>query len=429
MIQIAILGCGTVASGVCRLLARNRADISKRIQQEIQVRYILARTPQKARALGFSDEQICRSAEPILNDPAVQIVVELMGGTDTAFELIKAAMQRGKHIVTANKDLIAERGRELFEIAEQNGVDLYFEASVGGGIPIIHPLKVSLAANRFTEIIGILNGTTNFILTKMAAEGLSFGRALALAQELGYAEANPDSDLLGTDAARKIAILASIAFNSRVTLADVYCEGINEVDDTDIALARRMGYVVKLLAVARLVEGRVLMFVRPAFVPAGHPLASVNDSFNALFVRGDAVGDIMLYGRGAGAEPTASAVIGDIMEVCRGIRAGGLARLGCECYASREIAEIDELIASFFVRLRVSDQPNVLAGVARAFGEQGVSLSSLMQTPDADGTAELNLITHPAPERAIRAALDALMQRDYVSRIHLFICLDGTGEG
>ena len=428
MIDIAILGCGTVASGVCRLLKQNHEDIAKRIGQDIRIRYILARTPQKAQALGFSDDQICSDVGPIVADPQIKIVVELMGGTTTAFDSICACLRAGKHIVTANKDLIAERGRELFELAAQHGADLCFEASVGGGIPIIQPLKQSLSANRFSEIIGILNGTTNFILTKMAAEGLSYDRALALAQELGFAEANPESDVMGTDAARKIAILASIAFNSRVALSDVYKEGITEIDDSDIALARRMGYVIKLLAVAREVEGKVLMFVRPAFVAAAHPLASVNDSFNALFVHGDAVGDIMLYGRGAGSMPTASAVVGDVMEVCRNLIHGGCGRMGCECYAQREVVGIDELESSFFVRLRVSDRPNVLAGVARAFGEQGVSLSSLVQSPVRDGTAELILITHPARERALRNALAELMQKDYVSRIHTFMCLEVADE-
>ncbi len=428
MIEIAILGCGTVAAGACRLLEHNAADIAKRIGDNIHIKRILARTPQKALALGFTAEQITGSMADIAADEEIKLVVELMGGTTTAFDYIKMAIEHGKHIVTANKDLIAERGRELFDLAEKHDVDLCFEASVGGGIPVIQTLKQSLAANRFSEVIGILNGTTNFILTKMSAEGLSYARALSIAQERGFAEANPDADVLGTDAARKIAILASIAFNSRVALSDVYTEGITDIDDSDIALAKQMGYAIKLLAVARDIDGKVLLFVRPAFVPATHPLASVNDSFNALFVRGDAVGDVMLYGRGAGSMPTASAVVGDVMEVSRHILHGGSGRLGCACYDTRAVVGIEALISSFFVRLHVSDRPNVLAGVARAFGEQGVSLSSLVQNPYKDGTAELILITHPAQERAIRDALAGLMQKDYVNRIHTFMCLDADRE-
>ncbi|MEG1651077.1 MAG: homoserine dehydrogenase [Oscillospiraceae bacterium] len=428
MIKIAILGCGTVASGVCELLGKNEAVISNRIDEQISIKKLLARSPQKALDLGFVPEQLCSSIDDIVNDDEIEIVVELIGGTTTAFDYIKTAITHGKHVVTANKDLIAQRGCELFALADKHGVDLYFEASVGGGIPIIQPLKQSLSGNRFSQIVGILNGTTNFILTKMSSEGLSYSEALKTAQDLGFAEANPASDVMGTDAARKITILAGIAFDTQVTLDDVYCEGITDIDDSDIALAHKMGYVIKLLAVAREVEGKLLMFVRPAFVPVTHPLASVNDSFNAVFLHGDAVGDIMLYGRGAGSLPTASAVVGDIMDICRNIRHGVHGRYRSTSGTDMQIAAIDELYSSFFVRLKVSDKPKVLAGVATAFGENGVSLLSLIQNPNKDKSAELIIITHPAKEKAIRDSLSLLMQKDYVNRIHTFMCLGLNDE-
>lgn len=427
MIKVAVLGCGTVGSGVCRLLKQNRLDIAKRAGEEIEVKWVLDRVKEPAMQLGFAPEQITSDLDVILNDPEVKIVVELIGGTTIAFDFIMRAIDADKNIVTANKDLIAVKGQEIFDNAKAHGVDVCFEASVGGAIPVIGAMQQILCANKFIEIMGILNGTTNYILTKMASEGLSYAEALAEAQRLGYAEANPASDVEGTDAARKVAILGCLAFNSRCTLADVYCEGITDIDAQDIALAKSMGYAIKLLGVAREQEGKIMLFVRPAFVPHSHPLASVNDSFNAVFLRCDAADDIMLYGRGAGSLPTASSVVGNIMEIAEDIRLGVTGRHGCGCYTKKELLPVDALESSFFVRLHVSDKPNVLAGVASAFGEAGVSIASLIQSPNESESASLTIITHPAKESALHEALEVLRNKEYVSRIHTFLCL-GTGD-
>lgn len=301
MINVGLLGCGTVGSGVVEVLQKNIDIIAQRTGDKIAIKKVLEKDRDKCRALGIAEDMRATDFNDIINDPDINIVVELIGGIEPAFTFIIEAMRAGKHVVTANKDLIAVKGKELFETAEENRIDFYFEASVAGGIPIVYPLKQSLAGNRIQEVIGILNGTTNYILTKMSLEGLEFSQVLAEAQQLGYAESDPTADVEGLDAARKIAILSSIAFNSRTTLDDVYVEGITSITPADIKYARELGYVIKLLAIAKEdEEGRIQARVHPAFLPLNHPLAAVNDVFNAVFVRGDAVGEIMHYGRGQG---------------------------------------------------------------------------------------------------------------------------------
>ncbi|NLC79080.1 MAG: homoserine dehydrogenase, partial [Ruminococcaceae bacterium] len=315
---------------------------------------------------------------------------------------------------------------ELNKLAEENSVDFYYEASIGGGIPIILPLKETLAGNKFREIIGVLNGTTNYILTKMAFEGATYGDALSDAQALGYAEANPASDVEGLDTARKITILSTIAFNSQVKLNEVYCEGITEIDTTDIAVAKELGYVIKLVAVAKETDGEIEAYVRPAFVPKSHPISSVNDVFNAVFLRADAVDDVMLFGRGAGSLPTASSVVGDIMEICRNIKYSSFGRHNGICYENKKVKDIFSTTNKFYVRMLVTDRANVLAGIASEFGEHSISLASLKQNTLSGEHAELVIITHSAKEADLRAALDSLMQKDYIHKINTMICLDGS---
>lgn len=422
--DIAVLGCGTVACGLARLLKENSAVAAGACGEKINIKRILARTPSKAYALGFTDLEITQNMSDILGDDDIKVVVELMGGTGAAFDYIKAALGAHKHVVTANKDLIELRWRELHELAAANGVELVFEASVAGAIPIIGPLRETLSANRFSRIFGILNGTTNYILTRMAAEGCSYETALADAQRLGYAESDPSADVEGVDAARKIAILARIAFGAEVPLEKVYREGITELDDTDAALASRLGYAIKLVAGASANEGGVSVFVRPAFVPLAHPLASVDGVFNAVFLSSDFAGDLMFYGRGAGSKPTASSVAGDIIDIARNINSAShcprvrLAERGrCEALPS------DELVSGFCVRMRVDDRPLVLAGVASAFGERGVSLRSIVQDP-CEGGANLVLITHPCREGELQSALGELKCRDYVRSLKTIMCLE-----
>lgn len=427
MINIGLLGYGTVGSGVAELLARNSEIIAQRTGDKVVLKKVLERNSDTIKKAGITPGMVANDINDIINDPEIDIVVELIGGIEPAFSFIIGAMQNGKHVVSANKDLIATKGEEIFNTAAENNVDFYFEASVAGGIPIIYPLKQSLTGNRILEVIGILNGTTNYILTKMSQEGRPFAEVLVEAQQLGYAEADPTADVEGLDAARKIAILSSIAFNSRVTLDNVYVEGITAISPADIKYARELGYVIKLLAIAKEDEqGRIATRVHPAFLPKTHPLAAVNDVFNAVFVRGDAVGEIMHYGRGAGKMPTASSVVGDIIEVGRNMLANTNARIGCTCYTAKTMLSINELMAKFYIRMTVTDQPGVLAGIAGVFGNNNVSIATVLQKASQDRMAELIMITHEVKEQNLRDALAVLKGMSIVSEIDNVIRLEGT---
>jgi homoserine dehydrogenase len=429
MIKVALLGCGTVGSGVVELLNANAEVIARRTGETIELTKVLDKDLDKCRALGIDDSKLTANFEEIINDEEIDIVVELIGGIEPALTMIVQAMEHGKHIVTANKDLIAEKGKILFEAAEANNVYFNFEASVAGGIPIINPLKQSLAGNNIKEVIGILNGTTNYILTKMSQEGRPFEEVLTEAQTLGYAEADPAADIEGLDAARKIAILSSIAFNSRVTFADVYVEGISKITPSDIKYAQELGYVIKLLAIAKQNDnGTIQARVHPAFLPVDHPLAAVNDVFNAVFVSGDAVGEIMHYGRGAGKLPTASAVLGDIIDIGRNIVYQNSGRIGCTCYEDKEIADISQLRAKFYIRMTVRDMPGVLAAIAGVFGNYNVSLATVFQTTHGTAMAELILITHEVIEKDIKDSLAVLKTMPIVGNIDNVIRLEGIGS-
>ncbi len=425
MIRVGLLGCGTVGGGVVKLLAKNHASITAKTGNEIVITRVLEKDKQKCQQLGLAPEIITDRGEDIINDDSIDIVIELIGGIEPALSFILEAMNKGKHVVTANKDLIAVKGKELFEAAELNQVDFYFEASVGGGIPIVYPLKQSLAGNQIEEVIGILNGTTNYILTKMSQEGRDFHEVLQEAQELGYAEADPTADVGGLDAARKIAILSSIAFNSRVTLDGVYVEGITAITPRDILYARELGFVVKLLAIAKEVDGKIQARVHPALIPMQHPLANVNDVFNAVFVRGDAVGEIMHYGRGAGEMPTASAVVGDVIEIARNMAFHTSGRIGCTCYYNKEILPIDELRTQYYIRMTVKDRPGVLAGIASVFGNNDVSIATVIQKANTEDMAELILITHSVHEIHLQDALTILQGMNIVGSIDNVIRLEG----
>ncbi|MDD3365430.1 MAG: homoserine dehydrogenase [Syntrophomonas sp.] len=425
MINIGLLGCGTVGGGVVKLLAKNQEIIAKKTGAEIMIKKVLERDEQKCLQIGLDPSLITQQFEDIINDESIEIIVELIGGIEPAFSFVIAAMNKGKHVVTANKDMIAIKGKELFETAKANNVDFYFEASVAGGIPIVYPLKQSLAGNHIEEVIGILNGTTNYILTKMSQEGRDYQEVLREAQELGYAESDPTADVGGLDAARKIAILSSIAFNSRVTLDDVYVEGITAISPQDIQYASELGYVVKLLAIAKEVEGKIQARVHPAFIPLNHPLAFVNDVFNAVFVRGDAVGEIMHYGRGAGEMPTASAVLGDVIEVARNMAYHTSARIGCTCYEEKSILPISELSAQYYIRMSVRDRPGVLAGIAGVFGNNDVSIATVLQKNNREDMAELILITHTVKEKDLQDSLTVLKGMNIVGEINSVIRLEG----
>jgi homoserine dehydrogenase len=338
----------------------------------------------------------------------VDVVVEVMGGIEPARTYILQALAAGKDVVTANKDLIALHGRELLGAASQAGRDLLFEASVAGGVPIVASLKQALAGNRISRLVGIVNGTTNYILTAMASGGREYTEALRAAQELGYAEADPSADVEGLDAARKLAILASIAFGSRVTVGDVYVEGITRIARTDLDYARQFNSTIKLLAIAKEDEGRIEARVHPALVPGSHPLSAVSGVFNAIYVVGDAVGETMFYGRGAGSLPTGSSVVADLIQVARNGNAASNGRLNCTCYRELAIKPASEFRCAYYVRLQVRDEVRVLASLAGIFAEAGVSFASIIQKPKPGGEAEIVLVTHPCREGEMRQATDAL---------------------
>ena len=422
VVRIGMLGCGTVGASFIALLRRQSSVIESRTGLQIEVAAVAVRDLAKPRPLELEGVVLTADSMSIVTDPAIDIVVEVMGGIDASRDLVLAALQSGKPVVTANKALLAACGGELFAAAEAAGVDLLFEAAVAGGVPIIRPLRESLLAEPITRVLGIVNGTTNYILTKMTEEGADYCVALAEAQSLGYAEADPTADVEGHDAAAKVAIIASIAFGAPVVDSDVECEGISALTAEDIAFARRHGYVVKLLGVAELVHGnegdRLSARVHPCLVPDSHPLASVRDSFNAVFVVGAAVGDLMFYGRGAGGDPTASAVLGDLVDAAINLQRGAHASIGA--LTPMKFLSSDELSSSFYLSLEVADRPGVLATISSVFGEHGVSIASMEQGILNDGagdSARLDLIVHPALERDVYATIASLRALEPVRHV------------
>ena len=415
-IKVALLGVGTVGTGVYKLIQR-RADVMVRtIGAEMEVSKILVHNLNKQRE-GIDASLLTDNWQEIINDSEIQIVVEVMGGIEPARTMILEALHAGKHVVTANKDLLAAYGKELLDAAEEKHCDLLFEAAVAGGIPIIRPLKQCLAGNEIDEVIGIVNGTTNYILTKMFEENMSFEEALAKATELGYAEADPTADVEGLDAGRKVAIMASIAFHSRVVFDDVYTEGITKITADDIAYAKEFDSVIKLLGVAHNTEGGIEVGVYPMLLNKEHPLASVRDSFNAVFVHGDAVDDAMFYGRGAGELPTASAVMGDIIDVARNIEYGCNGRISCTCYRETPIKKFDEVENKFFLRMQVKNQPGVLASIATVFGSHGVSIARVVQKHIKGNQAELVIVTDKVREDYLKNALEQLRDIENIFEI------------
>ena len=414
--NVGLLGCGNVGAALVQLIAERGGQIKERTGIDLRISRVAVRSASKARGVAVDPSVLTTDARAVVDDPDVDLVVEVIGGIEPARTLILAALEAGKPVVTANKELLANVGAELYAAAEAAGVDLLFEAAVAGGIPLMRPLRESLVGEDVSRVMGIVNGTTNYILTKMAEENWTYAAALAEAQSLGYAERDPTADVEGFDAGAKAAIIATIAFGAGVVAGDVYHEGISNLTDTDIAFAARLGYVIKLLAIAeRFDDGAVAVRVHPAMVPNEHPLASVRDSFNAVFIEGEAVGDLMFYGRGAGGFPTASAVLGDVIDGSVNLAKGASASIGS--FAPATIRPVDELSSAFYVNLEVTARPGVLATVAGAFGEHGVSIRSMEQeaiSDDAVGTARLTFITHRAREADLRATLGELRGLDAV---------------
>lgn len=430
-IKIALLGFGTVGSGVYEVIEeRQKNEFPYKVGANVDVKWVMALDPENLVDRVKPHTKLTSDWQDVISDPEVDIVIELIGGIEPARTFVLEALQAGKHVVSANKDLIAVYGMEIFKTAADNQCDFMFEASALGAIPIIQPLKESLAANRITEIVGIMNGTTNYILTKMSSQGWDFNQALAEATKLGYAEADPTADIEGIDAARKVAILANIAFHTPTHLDDVYVEGITKVTPSDISYAERLGCVIKLLGIASRLNDGIEMHVHPALIAKNHPLATVNDSFNAVFIRGDAVDEAMFYGHGAGRLPTASAVVGDVMHICRNIHNGLAGHNSDYTYESLPIKLMEEVSSRFFVRFVVRDTTGVLAAIGNCFGDAKVSIAQVIQSGldreiEGEQSAELVVITHEVVEEKFWKAMASVRNQKDVFGVESIIRVYG----
>ena len=408
-VKVGLVGTGTVGGGCLDILRNHKEEFKRHFGIDIELTRVCSRQPEVAESYGLSDI-FTTDFHEVIEDPEVDLVIELIGGTTFAKEVVIGALQNGKSVVTANKALMASCGEEVMSLAEEKGVEIAFEASVGGAIPIIVPLKHSLIANRIDSIMGIVNGTTNYMLTRMDEDGMSYEDALKEAQERGFAEADPTADVGGLDAASKIAILASIAFNSRVTMNQVFTEGIRRISPVDLAMAHEMGYAVKLLAHAYRSDGGIDVRVHPTMIPESHQLATVNGVFNAIYTVGDAAGENMFFGEGAGAGPAASAVMGDVLEVARHLQMGIKPIVGCTCTDELPILSVEDLHTKYYIRFVVADRSGVLASAADIFAKYDVSVKTVTQRGNAArDDVDLVFVTHTAEERNVRKAIDDIL--------------------
>lgn len=415
-LRVGLLGCGTVGGAVVRLLLSQGELIRRRTGVQVDIVRVAVAHPNKPRTVPLDPGLLTGDPEDVVTDSGIDTVVEVMGGVEPARRLLLGALERGKNVVTANKQLIARHGPELFSAAARAGVDLRLEASVGGGLPVVQLLKESLAGNRIREVTGILNGTTNYILTRMAEEGWEFQRALEEARRAGFAESDPTEDVEGHDAAAKLAILATIAFGAPIPVDGVYREGIRRVTPQDMQFAAELGFVIKLLAIAREHEGKVDVRVHPAFVPRTHPLAAVRDEFNAVFVRGEPVGEVMIVGRGAGGDPTASAVVADLIDIARNRRLRAHGRVGWDVPDTLPIRPVEDVESSYYLLMQATDRPGVFARIAAIFGEEGVSIASIVQKSRGE-TADIVMVTHAAREAQMRRVLTRLHDLDVLHAV------------
>lgn len=416
-IKIGVIGFGTIGTGVVRILQKDAALLAKKCGRALILSKVAELNFAEKPGIDSTQFEITTDAMDIVNDPDIQIVIEVIGGVNPAGTIIEQALRLKKHVITANKELIAKRGEELLSLARSNNVNLFFEASTGGGIPIINALTCSLAANSIRKIYGILNGTTNYILTKMYQEGADFSDVLKEAQELGYAEANPSSDVDGHDIAYKLCILATIVFDHFFDINEIYREGISSISKRDIEIAKEYGYVIKMLAVGVSHGEKVELRVHPVMLPSAHPLASVNGSFNAVFVDGENVDESMFYGRGAGELPTASAIMGDAVEIARSIdfhQTSAALNFG---NSHKELLPIGEIESQFYLRLEVKDESGVLAEISRVFGDNDVSIRLVKQGNVGTNNAELNIMTHSVKERQFQNALESIRKLKVVNDV------------
>ena len=419
-----MLGCGVVGSQIARLLVENKSDLTSRAGANLELVKVAVKNINTKRE-GISSNLLTDDAKSVVNDPEIDLIIEVIGGISPAKELILAAIKNGKSVVTANKALLAQAGAELYTAADNANVDLYYEAAVAGAIPILRPLRESLVGDQVHRIMGIVNGTTNYILTKMDESGTAFDDALKQAQSLGFAEADPTADVEAIDAASKAAILAGLAFHSRVSDSDVYREGITKITANDVKVAKAMDMVIKLLAIAELTpEGEISVRVHPALISRNHPLASVRESFNAVFVEAKSAGQLMFYGKGAGGEPTASAILGDLVAVARHKVSGGIGPKESD-YADLKIAKIGQTKTRYLIRLNVADKPGVLESVAHVFASNGVSIQTVRQTGAGD-KAELIVMTHSSTESALSETVKDLSKLPAVTDVASVLRVEGV---
>ena len=423
-LKVGMLGAGVVGSQVAKLLVANKSDLAARAGANLELVSVAVKDI-KAKRDGIANQLLTADALSIVNDPQIDLVIEVIGGIDPAKDLILKALNNGKSVVTANKALLAKHGSELYAAADKANVDLYYEAAVAGAIPILRPLRESLVGDHVIRIMGIVNGTTNYILTKMDENGAAFSDALKEAQSLGFAESDPTADIEGFDAAAKAAILAGLAFHSRVSDADVYREGISKITASDVKVAKAIEMVIKLLAIAELTpEGAISVRVHPALIPRTHPLASVRESFNAVFVEAQSAGQMMFYGKGAGGEPTASAILGDLVAVARHKVSGGIGPKESD-YADLKIAQVGQTKTRYLIRLNVADKPGVLESVAHVFASHQVSIQTVRQTGAGD-KAELIVMTHISSEAALSATVKDLKNLPAVTDVASLLRVEGV---
>jgi len=425
-IRVGLLGLGTVGTGVVRIVEGHQSDLQSQVGSEVIIEKVLVKNVDKSRSISIPHHKITDNAWDIIRDPDIDIIVEVMGGIETTKEYLLEALERGKHVVTANKDLMALHGPEILAKAKEHQCDVFYEASVAGGIPIIRTLSEGFSSDRILKIMGIVNGTTNYILTKMSQEGASYADVLKEAQDLGYAEADPTSDVEGLDAARKMAILGTLGFRANVALEDVSVRGISSVSKEDILYAKRLGYEVKLLGIAERQDEHISLSVQPTMIRKSHPIASVNGVFNAVYVHGEAVGETMFYGAGAGEMPTATSVVADLVAVIKNLKLGVNGQQAIVTYKEKKLKTDEQIEYKNFILLHVQDKAGVLARITQVFAEFEVSLASVLQQPNPDNPeAEIIIITHDASKASMDKVLKHFEQLDVIRKIKSVYRVEG----
>jgi homoserine dehydrogenase len=424
-IKIGLLGLGTVGTGVVRIVEGHQDDLQSKIGIPVVIEKILVKNRNKARAVAVDENKLTEDASEVINNPDIDMIVEVMGGIELTKSYIMDALEQGKHVVTANKDLMALHGSDILAKAAQKGCDVFYEASVAGGIPIIRSLIEGFSSDRITKIMGIVNGTTNYILSKMSLEGADYAEVLQEAQALGYAEADPTSDVEGLDAARKMTILATLGFHAAVALEDVCVKGISKVSKADIAYAKKLGYEVKLLGIAERQDELLSISVEPTMVRKSHPIASVNGVFNAVYVHGEAVGETMFYGRGAGELPTATSVVSDIVAVAKNVKLGVTGQCAVAPVKEKKLKSEEQITSKYFLRLHVADKAGVLAKITQSFADRDVSLGSVIQQPLDENGAEIIIVTHDASKANMNQLLKDLGKMDFLKGIESYYRVEG----